>query len=165
MYIFLLFLVEELYCKLNYHDQKIQQTLARDILDSCFDVIRTHQQYITWSPPPLEIKPVTTECKAETLPQPPILSCPVVPYVTHKCLLDFLIIVIQFIIQIILKQIYLTHLYYYHQILTIRLFVFDRTVWSRLLQKKKKKENTKKSTKICKYEQAMNMIHKPRGRK
>ena len=33
-----------------------------EILDRCFDLIRSHQQCIPWSPP------VTTECRAETLP-------------------------------------------------------------------------------------------------
>ena len=35
-------------------------------LDSGFDLIRSHQQCIPWSPP-LEIEPATTECRAETL--------------------------------------------------------------------------------------------------
>ena len=38
-----------------------------ETLDCCFDFIRSHQQYIPWSPP-LEIEPATTECRAETLP-------------------------------------------------------------------------------------------------
>ena len=44
-------------------------TCARHIetLDSCFDLIRSHQQCILWSPP-LEIEPATTECRAKTLP-------------------------------------------------------------------------------------------------
>ena len=43
-------------------------TYARhtETLDSCFDHIWSHQQCIPWSPP-LEIKPVTTDCRAETL--------------------------------------------------------------------------------------------------
>ena len=41
-------------------------TWHTETLDSCFDLIRSHQQYIPWSPP-LEIEPTTTECKAETL--------------------------------------------------------------------------------------------------
>ena len=36
-------------------------------LDSCFDLIRFHQQCIPWSPL-LEIEPATTESRAETLP-------------------------------------------------------------------------------------------------
>ena len=39
----------------------------RGTLDSCFDVIRSHQQCIPCSPP-LEIKTATTECRTETLP-------------------------------------------------------------------------------------------------
>ena len=38
-----------------------------ETLDSCFDLIRSHQQCISWSPP-LEIEPTTAEYKAETLP-------------------------------------------------------------------------------------------------
>ena len=34
--------------------------------DRCFDLIRSHQQCIPWSPP-LEIEPTTTDCRAETL--------------------------------------------------------------------------------------------------
>ena len=43
-------------------------TYARhmETLDNCFDLIRFHQQCIQWSPL-LEIKPVTTDCRAETL--------------------------------------------------------------------------------------------------
>ena len=43
-------------------------TYARDTetLDSCFDLIRSHQQCILQSPP-LEIEPATTDCSAETL--------------------------------------------------------------------------------------------------
>ena len=43
-------------------------TCARhtETLDSCFDLIRSHQPCIPWSPP-LEIKPATTDCRAETL--------------------------------------------------------------------------------------------------
>ena len=43
-------------------------TYARhtETLDSCFDLIRSHQQCILWSPP-LEIKPATTDFRAETL--------------------------------------------------------------------------------------------------
>ena len=37
-----------------------------ETLDGCFDLIKSHQQCIPWSPP-LEIKPATTECRAETL--------------------------------------------------------------------------------------------------
>ena len=36
-------------------------------LDSCFDLVRSHQLCIPWSPP-LEIEPATTECRTETLP-------------------------------------------------------------------------------------------------
>ena len=35
-------------------------------LDSCFDLIRSHQLCITYSPT-LEIEPTTTECRIETL--------------------------------------------------------------------------------------------------
>ena len=55
---------------LNYHNQKIQSKHCaqhREPLDSYFDLIRSHQQCIPWSPP-LEIKPAITECRAETLP-------------------------------------------------------------------------------------------------
>ena len=38
-----------------------------ETLDSCFDLIRSHQQCILWSPP-LEIQAATTECRAKTLP-------------------------------------------------------------------------------------------------
>ena len=43
-------------------------TYARhaETLDSYFDLIRSHQQCIPWSPP-LEIEPATTDCRAETL--------------------------------------------------------------------------------------------------
>ena len=37
-----------------------------ETLDTCFHCIRSHQQYILWSPP-LEIEPATTDCRAETL--------------------------------------------------------------------------------------------------
>ena len=44
-----LFQVEELYCELNYHDQKIRRTFARDIRKywTCFDLMRYHQQCIS----------------------------------------------------------------------------------------------------------------------
>ena len=44
-------------------------TYARhtEILDSCFDLIRSHQLCIHWSPP-LEIETATTDCKAAQLP-------------------------------------------------------------------------------------------------
>ena len=42
-------------------------TRHTETLDCCFNLIRSHQQYIPWSPP-LEIKLETTDCKAETLP-------------------------------------------------------------------------------------------------
>ena len=45
-------------------------TQHTETLDRCFDLIRSHQQCIPWSSP-LEIKPVTTECRAETLPLSP----------------------------------------------------------------------------------------------
>ena len=35
-------------------------------LNSCFNLIRSHQQCIPWSPS-LEIEPVITDCRAETL--------------------------------------------------------------------------------------------------
>ena len=38
-----------------------------EILDSCFDLIRSHQWCLPWSSP-LEIEPATTDCRAETLP-------------------------------------------------------------------------------------------------
>ena len=41
-------------------------TRHTETLDSYFDLIRSYQQCILWSPP-LEIKPVTTDCRAETL--------------------------------------------------------------------------------------------------
>ena len=37
-----------------------------ETLDSCFDLIRSHQLCIPWSPP-LEIEPATTGCRAKTL--------------------------------------------------------------------------------------------------
>ena len=37
-----------------------------ETLDCCFDLIRSHQHCIPWSPP-LEIKPATTDGRAETL--------------------------------------------------------------------------------------------------
>ena len=40
--------------------------LFHPVLVSCFDLIRSHQQCILWSPP-LEIEPATTDCRAETL--------------------------------------------------------------------------------------------------
>ena len=39
-----------------------------ETLDSCFDLIRSHQLCIPRSPP-LEIEPAVTECRAETLRQ------------------------------------------------------------------------------------------------
>ena len=42
-------------------------TWHTETLDSFFDLIRSHQQHIPWSPP-LDIKPAITECSAETLP-------------------------------------------------------------------------------------------------
>ena len=36
-------------------------------LDSCFDLISSHQQCISWSLP-LRIKSLTTECRAESIP-------------------------------------------------------------------------------------------------
>ena len=44
-----------------------------ETLDNCFDFISSHQQCISWSPP-LEIEPVTTECRAETLPLSSIIK-------------------------------------------------------------------------------------------
>ena len=64
------FLNKYLNCELNYHDQKIQtNTCAQhtETLESCFDLIRSYQQCIPWSPT-LEIEPTTRECRAETLP-------------------------------------------------------------------------------------------------
>ena len=48
--------------------EKPANTYARhtETLDSCFDLIRFHQQDIQWSPP-LKIEPATTDCRAETL--------------------------------------------------------------------------------------------------
>ena len=45
-------------------------TYARhtETLDSCFDLIRFHQQCILWSLPQ-EIEPATTDCITETLQQ------------------------------------------------------------------------------------------------
>ena len=43
-------------------------TRHTETLDSCFDLIWSHQKCIPWSPP-LEIKPATTDCWAETLQQ------------------------------------------------------------------------------------------------
>ena len=37
-----------------------------ETLDSCFNLIRSHQQCIPWSPP-LEIEAATTDCRAESL--------------------------------------------------------------------------------------------------
>ena len=37
-----------------------------ETLDSCFDLIRSQQQCILWPPPP-EIEPATTDCRAEIL--------------------------------------------------------------------------------------------------
>ena len=56
-------------------------TYARhsETLDSCFDLIRTHQQCIPLSPP-LEIEPATTDCRAESL------QLSISPYRTHKWL-------------------------------------------------------------------------------
>ena len=47
--------------------ENLANTYARytETLDSCYDLIRS-PQCIPWSPP-LEIKPVTTDCRAETL--------------------------------------------------------------------------------------------------
>ena len=36
------------------------------ILDSCFDLIRSHQHCLPWSPP-LEIEPATTDCKDDSV--------------------------------------------------------------------------------------------------
>ena len=46
-----------------------------EIRDSCFDLIRSHQQCILWSPPQ-EIEPATTDCRAKTL----WLSHPAISY-------------------------------------------------------------------------------------
>ena len=56
-----------LWIKLPWHENPAN-TYARhtETLDSCFNLIRSHQQCIPWSPP-LEIKPATTDCSAETL--------------------------------------------------------------------------------------------------
>ena len=65
------FLLKHKFCELNYHDQKIRQTLACDIRKhwtAVSTLLGHHQQCISWSLP-LEIEPVTTECRAETLPQ------------------------------------------------------------------------------------------------
>ena len=48
-----------------------------ETLDSCFDVIRSHQQWIPWHPS-LEIEQATTERRAETLPLS-LLSTQVTP--------------------------------------------------------------------------------------
>ena len=37
-----------------------------ETLNNCFDLIRSHQQCIPWSPP-LEIEPANTDCRAKTL--------------------------------------------------------------------------------------------------
>ena len=43
-----------------------------ETVDSCFDLIRSHQQCIRWSPL-MEIEPATTKCRAETQP---LSHCP-----------------------------------------------------------------------------------------
>ena len=51
--------------ELNYHEQKIRLTPTHDIRKhwtAVFDLIRSHQQCIPWSPP-LEIEPAITEAK------------------------------------------------------------------------------------------------------
>ena len=141
--------------ELNYHDQKIRQTIARDIRKhwtAILTLLGLISSVIPWSPP-LEIKPATRECRAETLPlstyphrtqvKPNQLvmvimwpinlnvsyklhprsspgprlpkrfgnthshnyynlkgqnRCPVFLYVARNCLLDFLVMVIQFTI-------------------------------------------------------------------
>ena len=40
--------------------------MTNGTVDSCFNLIRSHQLYIPWSPPP-EIEPVTKDCSAEKL--------------------------------------------------------------------------------------------------
>ena len=40
----------------------------KETLDSCFELIRSHQQRIPWSPS-TDIEPGTTDCRAETLQQ------------------------------------------------------------------------------------------------
>ena len=47
---------------MNYHGKEILQTPTCETLNSCIDLIRSHQQCILWSPP-LEIEPTTTECR------------------------------------------------------------------------------------------------------
>ena len=51
--------------KWNYHDQKIQQKHTSNILNRCFNLIGSHQQYIPWFPP-LEIKSASPECRNRT---------------------------------------------------------------------------------------------------
>ena len=46
--------------------RKSGEHLRTETLDSCFDLIRFHQQYIPWSPL-REIEPATTYCRAKTL--------------------------------------------------------------------------------------------------
>ena len=77
---FFFFQVEEL----NYHN-KSGKHYARhtEPLDCCFNLIKSHLQCILWSFP-VEIEPVTTECRSKTLP---------LVHITH-----FLVMVIQFII-------------------------------------------------------------------
>ena len=87
-------------------------TYARhtEILDSCFDLIRSSQLCIPWSPQ-LEIEPATTDCRAETLQlSQQFISLTsdakltrhgnvlLFPHVVRRCSPDFLVMVIQFTI-------------------------------------------------------------------
>ena len=46
--------------------RKAGEHLRTKALDSCFDIIKSHQQRMSWSPP-LEIEPAIVDCWAETL--------------------------------------------------------------------------------------------------
>ena len=92
-----LFWVEELYCELYYHNQKIRQTIAQNTLkrwkpvSTLFGLISS----VYCDLPSLEIKPATTECRAETLPlrsQFPLHPSNAIHYIswfiyvyTHRC--------------------------------------------------------------------------------
>ena len=54
----------------NYHDKKIRHTPTHGILNSCFDLFRSHQQCTPWSPP---LEPTTTVCRSRNSTTEPLV--------------------------------------------------------------------------------------------
>ena len=79
-------------------------TYARhtETLDSCFDLIRSHQECIPWSPP-LEVKPATTDCRAEKLYNWPSGHIAQIPFGKFQFLAQFPVDLFSYPVVLILR--------------------------------------------------------------